>query len=259
MYITQTKATGIAAVRCTTRLSRRLLFSWHEENGSLSCLSTNERSPKKHQRIRILYASQTGTAKMFAQQLADQIKDAFGENNNAQTVSNAGWHQYDNCPSDLIQPDALHIFFASTTGDGSVPTNGRSFHNFLVRDKPRSLIGDLSYSVFGLGNNDIFPDTFNVVGMELDNYLDGLGGNRVLPLALGDDGDCIDSDFKDYTNTLLDFLMLKPSDQTWTVEDSCFKTSHQPTPSVFVDLKTSLQQTESKNIMSYGMTSPWAA
>ena len=140
--------------------------------------------------VRILYASQTGTAKAFAYEMAGELANTFGPGTDT-TV--AGLHQFSRgeCPSSLLNPKhAVHIFLASVAGAGDFPGNARAFQRWMNQeDAVRLPLQDMEYSVFGLGNKDIFPDTYNLVGKEIDTRLADLGGTRLLPLVPGNDGE----------------------------------------------------------------------
>ena len=144
---------------------------------------------QKHKGIRILYASQTGTAQLFAHQLAEGLEDDGVDN-----VSVLG---LDEGPAqDMLSPGHLHLLLTSCTGAGEPPDHSREFYNWIMKNPDtKPLSGDISYAVFGLGNEACHPNNYNVIGKQLDARLSELGAKRVREIGLGDDGGCIDDDF----------------------------------------------------------------
>jgi NADPH-ferrihemoprotein reductase len=159
---------------------------------SVQALSSTE------QPIRILYASQGGTAQIFAQQLAEGLEE---ERPNVE-VSIQGLHE-SKSPEGILTPrDALHVFLVSVTGVGEPPDNGRAFYEWIMKEEPAD-VKQLEYAVFGLGNQKAHPNHYNMIGKGLDRRLEELGASRVMKLGLGDDGDCIEDDFDQWMETFL--------------------------------------------------------
>lgn len=158
--------------------------------------------------VRILYASQGGTAQLFAQQLAEGLEDLNESTHSGNKfkfdVSIKGWHQFpDKTPSKLLQPgEAWHVFLTSVAGVGDPPDNGRQFYEWL-KSTEEVCLKDLKYTVFGLGNSKAHPKHYNVIGIDVDLRLHKLGARRVFPLGLGDDSDCIENDFDIWMDGLL--------------------------------------------------------
>mmetsp|Transcript_22693 Transcript_22693/g.46671 ORF Transcript_22693/g.46671 Transcript_22693/m.46671 type:complete len:733 (-) Transcript_22693:126-2324(-) len=171
------------------------------------------------QPIRILYASQTGTAKLFAYQLSDQLSEIYQD----REISIEGWHETES-PDQLLQPGkALHVFLTSVAGVGEPPDNGKAFYDWIMnKDKGVGKssgnadpnLNGLEYAVFGLGNSAGHAKYFNVIGKSLDARLEELGASRVVEIGLGDDGDCIEDDF----DIWMDGFMSKLKDSE-TVQD----------------------------------------
>ncbi len=158
------------------------------------------------QPIRILYASQTGTAKLFAYQLLEELSDNYPNRD----ISVKGWHEVNN-PADLLTTGSLHVFMTSVAGVGEPPDNGKKFYSWVMNESKPSLKG-LDYCVFGLGSTAGHLPYYNVIGKNLDKRLEELGASRKLEIGLGDDGDCIEDDFDNWSANLIDILKDKPSD-----------------------------------------------
>jgi NADPH-ferrihemoprotein reductase len=151
------------------------------------------------QPIRILYASQTGTAKLFAHQLSEELSDRYPDRD----ISIEGWHETNN-PEELLTTGPLHVFMTSVAGVGEPPDNGKKFYNWIMNNNPA--LNGLDYCVFGLGSTAGHMPYYNVIGKNLDKRLEELGASRVLEIGLGDDGDCIEDDFDNWSANLMELL-----------------------------------------------------
>lgn len=176
--------------------------------------------------IRILWASQGGTAQLFGQELREILEEQ-GLAANAD-ISLQGWHEVAH-PSQLVTNDAINILLTSVTGFGEPPDNGRSFYDYLVaknngegKDDDTDFHG-ISYAVFGLGNSKAHPNHYNTVSKLVDESLEALGATRIHSLGLGDDGDCIEDDFDVWTNSLIKTLKEHHSNITNDGPDSSSK------------------------------------
>jgi len=162
----------------------------------------------RFQPIRILWASQGGTAKLFGNELRQVLEDASlpGVLSGEDIVVH-GWHEFP--PEQLLSEDSINILLTSVTRVGEPPDNGRAFFEYLtkqsnIRERNNALISDrVRYSVFGLGNSKAHPNHFNTIGKVVDERLASLGATRMHPLGLGDDGDCIEDDFDAWTESIL--------------------------------------------------------
>lgn len=152
------------------------------------------------QPVRILYGSQGGTAQVFGMQLQQELEELrkgeeqfeFLELNEA-----AGTNET------VLRKDALHVILVSVTGVGEPPDNARQFYKWLMETNEPL---DMQYTLFGLGNSVAHPNHFNVIGKKIDSKLQELGAQRVYPLGLGDDGDCIEDDFDQWMEGLLTYI-----------------------------------------------------
>lgn len=97
------------------------------------------------------------------------------------------------------------IILASTYGEGEPTDNATCIVNECneaLQDNASSssLLKDVEYSVFGLGNREY--DLFNAMGKYFDTTFEQLGAQRIHPLGLGDDNDDIESDFEKWKDAL---------------------------------------------------------
>eukprot|EP00984_Skeletonema_dohrnii_P017576 scaffold8051_cov148-Skeletonema_dohrnii-CCMP3373.AAC.1 len=158
-------------------------------------------SASRSQPIRILYASQTGTAKLFAYQLSEELSDHYPNRD----ISVKGWHEINN-PRELFAAGSLHVFMTSVAGVGEPPDNGKKFYSWIMNNKNNPSLNGLDYCVFGLGSTAGHLPYYNVIGKNLDKRLEELGASRVLEIGLGDDGDCIEDDFDNWSANFMDLL-----------------------------------------------------
>lgn len=160
--------------------------------------TTDENAPLVHKytAIKVRYASQGGTAQLFAMQLVEALQ----EQDAAPTVDLAPLNE--SSPEQELRgdPDALYIFLSSTTGVGEPPDNGRDFVRYLVEHDD---LPPIDFCVFGLGNKVAHPSHYNVVSKTIHQRLLDSHSHPILPLAMGNDGDCIEDDFDQWQEILI--------------------------------------------------------
>ncbi|KAL3939352.1 MAG: hypothetical protein SGBAC_005910 [Bacillariaceae sp.] len=171
--------------------------------------------------ITVWYASQGGTAQLFAHQLAEGVEDEMPETD----VIVKGLHEQPSKSLRSASNEDTHLFLVSCAGVGEVPDNGRDFYDWIMgvtttstsnnsndnnsnnsNNNPIDDWKQVNYAVFGLGNQKAHPNHYNVIGKKLDAQLQTLGANRFQPLGLGDDGDCIDDDFDQWMEETVERL-----------------------------------------------------
>ncbi|XP_015272260.1 PREDICTED: NADPH-dependent diflavin oxidoreductase 1-like [Gekko japonicus] len=82
--------------------------------------------------------------------------------------------------------ETLVVFVCATTGQGDPPDNMKNFWRFLFRKSlPATSLCQMDYAVLGLGDSS-YPK-FNFIAKKLHKRLLQLGGNPIMPVALGDD------------------------------------------------------------------------
>ncbi|KFP33975.1 NADPH-dependent diflavin oxidoreductase 1 [Colius striatus] len=128
-------------------------------------------------KLLVLFGSQTGTAQDTAERIGREAKRRHFQ------CRVEALDSYD--VANLIN-ELLVVFVCATTGQGDPPDNMKMFWRFLFRKNlPPSSLCQLDYAVLGLGDSS-YPK-FNFVAKKLHKRVLQLGGNPLLPVALGDD------------------------------------------------------------------------
>ncbi|NXY72813.1 NDOR1 oxidoreductase, partial [Glareola pratincola] len=128
-------------------------------------------------KLLILFGSQTGTAQDTAERIGREAKRRHFQCR----VEALDSYEVANLINEL-----LVVFVCATTGQGDPPDNMKMFWRFLFRKNlPPSSLCQLDYAVLGLGDSS-YPK-FNFVAKKLHKRVLQLGGNPLLPVALGDD------------------------------------------------------------------------
>ena len=78
-----------------------------------------------------------------------------------------------------------------TYAEGSPPDDAQWFYKWLEDSVfdfrvSKTMLANVRFSVFGLGNS-LYSDTYNVVGKNIDNWLEQMGAERFSPFGLGDE------------------------------------------------------------------------
>jgi len=113
----------------------------------------------------VVYASQTGTAEMLAQQSAESLR---------QLGFSACCYPLNQLTEVRLASGACFLFVVSTAGDGEAPDNGARF----ARDWMDEIVGlpPFDYGLLSLGDSH-YPH-FNGFGRRLDTWLEASGGRR---------------------------------------------------------------------------------
>ena len=215
--------TSLRSLRCGYR-SASSFFRPKRLSDPINFFSTQHAN--KYKSIRILFGSQTGTAQLFAAQLADEVDDLADEVL-VSSVDEAG-----DGPSNVAvsSPDVANIFITSVCGVGEAPENCRQFYDWLHTDEA-VMDSDVKYSVFGCGNLVAHPQNYNVIGKYIDQRMEELNATRLHPLGLGDDSDCIDDDFDQWSAKLIETLSQGPSEDISKVRNGSFMNAEGTTES----------------------------
>jgi sulfite reductase (NADPH) flavoprotein alpha-component len=155
--------------------------STHEEliwvngylNGILARNDTKELPPvlknNSVSKITIAYATETGNSKRLATEFAAKAKKQ-GIHAKVQGFDQYKLHD--------LPKEEYFLAIISTHGDGEPPLASRKFYDHLYQNGAN--LSKLKYSVLALGDSS-YP-LFCKAGEDLDDQLNKLGGNRIVPL-----------------------------------------------------------------------------
>ncbi|KAI9209877.1 tRNA wybutosine-synthesizing protein 1 [Polychytrium aggregatum] len=137
--------------------------------------------------IKIIYVTESGTARNMAQKLCAQLA---AEYSSAQLLDMAHFD-----PDTLMatkQPVTL-LFVLSTYTEGAIPSHGKWFYGLLrewFHDHrvERNEFEHISFGVFGLGDSVYGQEHFCTCAKEVDLWMSSLGAKRIVGLACGDTG-----------------------------------------------------------------------
>eukprot|EP00118_Oscarella_pearsei_P021450 m.240698 g.240698 ORF g.240698 m.240698 type:complete len:668 (+) comp40196_c1_seq26:72-2075(+) len=162
--------------------------------------------------LKVLFGSQTGTAKRFAEQLHREFRSR-GWSSSVIDIKD-----YD--PEDCLPQDAdsgqLCIFVLATYTNGQPTDSAVWFCQWLeeaVKDfrVQKLMLKGMLYAVLGLGNS-LYEDNFNKAGKNVDNWLSALSAKRVAALGLADENVAvsqnggIEGDFVVWKNKLIQLI-----------------------------------------------------
>lgn len=116
----------------------------------------------------ILYASQTGTAEDLAYQFNDWAKN---KNFNTNLL------ELDDVSMDKLKDIQNLVVITSTTGDGEIPDNGKTFWENLIKLEDQNF-NSLRYGVLALGDSSHYD--FCNAGKIIDEKLKQLGAVCVI-------------------------------------------------------------------------------
>lgn len=117
--------------------------------------------------LTILVGTQTGTAKLVAQELELTWDDG---DTSTETLL------MDDLDSSVFERAGVFLICTSTYGQGDVPDNAKRLYEDLKARRPD--LTHVCYGVFGLGDRT-YAETFNFGGQRFDNLLQELGARRI--------------------------------------------------------------------------------
>lgn len=166
----------------------QLSLNKQSQGGASSSSSSSSGLPK----MTILYGSQSGTAENYAFDLSEEAKQ------NGFEARVFALEEYTIADLPLEQ---FVVFLVATFGEGDPTDNAREFWEFITtkaNERDPSSVEGVTFAVFGLGNTQYRH--FCAVGKRIDLELGNMGGDRLLPLGIGDDDGTLADDFDNWRN-----------------------------------------------------------
>jgi NADPH-ferrihemoprotein reductase len=155
--------------------------------------------------ISIYYATQTGTAESFAQQLEREAKE-HGFLAHVKDLEEVNLSDFLEGKDDESGTSRA-VLLAATYGEGEPTDNANLLYQTLremMLDKENNNHSDtfkgMDFCVFGLGNRQY--DHYNAMGIFFDEAFDRLGGNRITKIGMGDDDNDLEADFETWKDNL---------------------------------------------------------
>jgi len=126
------------------------------------------------------------------------------------------------CQSPPSQPsspqaasDDVVVFMNACFGQGEPTANSKALYDSLLDEAneaaARAAVSGRRYAVFGLGASRTHCAHYQVIGRNIDNRLEELGGVRVLPMGEGDDSHDVEADFESWKDLLIDAIKAAPA------------------------------------------------
>jgi cytochrome P450/NADPH-cytochrome P450 reductase len=172
--------------------------------------------------VTFLYGTQTNTSEEYARKLSGQAKE-FGfkevkvdDLDNWKLIKGGKLAKLQNDQSAPQSEDDVKVsellVVVTATYNGFPPDNALDFDKWLssktenVEDTKKNELEGVLYAVFGCGNRD-WSSTFQKFPTKVDNGLELLGAERLLPAGVGDASEDIDGDFSTWSANFWSSLM----------------------------------------------------
>ncbi|CAJ1459739.1 unnamed protein product, partial [Effrenium voratum] len=179
--------------------------------------------------VTILYSSDTGHAEECAKAVARQCR------NGGYASSAVRCATMDSFDISALASDPLVVFAVATAGKGEFCGNGRNFFQKLG-DRSDLSLSELKYCIFGLGDSHYWgkgteESKFNFAkpARDLDNLLEKMGAQRMMPTGFGDDQDVdqYHTGFSEWKGQLFSRLGVDKADAAGGGDDGPVKTDEQ--------------------------------
>lgn len=181
--------------------------------------------------VRIFYGSQTGTAKGFARELAEEVQTLGFQSD---VIDLKDYDPEDNL-SDECTSKMICVFLMATYTDGKSTENAEWFCKWLEEASTdfrygKTYLKGMRYVVFGLGNS-VYVGHYNTVGKNVDKWLWMLSAVRIMSRR---EGDCdvvksrhgsIQADFQAWKDDFLKRLQALAEGEKTTCSCECKKGS----------------------------------
>ncbi|CAK9002825.1 unnamed protein product [Durusdinium trenchii] len=179
--------------------------------------------------VTVLYSSDTGHAEECAKAVARQCR------NGGYAGSAVRCGTMDSFDVGALASEPLVVFCVATAGKGEFCGNGRNFFQKLS-DRSDLALSDLKYCIFGLGDSHYWgkgteESKFNFAkpARDLDNLLEKMGAQRMMPTGFGDDQDVdqYHTGFAEWKGQLFSRLGVDKADAAGGGDDGPVKTDEQ--------------------------------
>lgn len=160
-------------------------FSKTEEN--VIEVNNDRKKIVKKRTIKILFGTQTGKSKVFAENLC---REATERGHEAEIIDLKGYDPEDTLVNE-IENDVWIIVIISTYTDGQPPEGSEWFCKWLEESSTdfrisKTLLKGLHFAVFGLGNS-LYKENYNAVSKKINHCLKELSATPILPLGQGNE------------------------------------------------------------------------
>lgn len=156
-------------------------------------------------RITILYATSTGTARIFSRKLEQMLRTSCDAD-----IDVVDMHDFND---DHLEKSKILLLICSTWEDGKIPVNAQRFYDHLVDYAydfrvGGSYLSHINFSMFGLGGA-IYGENFGKCIREMNENLLRLGAEVLLPTSLGDDASDLENKFSLWSKDVVRVIQTK--------------------------------------------------
>lgn len=161
-----------------------------DNTGGREAVDVSQEEKKAGQSLLILYGSNAGTCKYFAEDLETAARDR-GLNPTVKTLDEGTEQLSKDVPVAIITPSY----------EGKPADNAKKFVAWLEAGTPDGL-KDVQFAVFGAGNSE-WVTTYHRIPKLVDEVMPKLGAKRIIPTKLVDVKEDLTSPWEDWRDELL--------------------------------------------------------